>query len=157
DGRAGSLLVQAGNLIKANDTTLVNINQLQPIYVTFSVPEQLLTEIRNNSTNGRNMEVTAVLSPEARLTGQLTFIDNLVDNTTGTIKLKALFANANHGLWPGQFVNVVVTLRTLKDAIVIPSEAVQAGQKGQFVYIVKPDQTVESRIVQPGETIDNLI
>jgi multidrug efflux system membrane fusion protein len=157
DGRAGSLLVQAGNLIKANDTgPLVNINQLQPVYVTFSVPEQLLGEVRGFSKD-RSLAVTAILSPEHNATGQLTFIDNLVDNTTGTIKLKAEFPNADRALWPGQFVNVVMTLRTLRGVTVIPSEAIQSGQAGQFVFVLKPDQTVESRPVKPGQTVENQI
>lgn len=157
DGRAGSLLVQAGNLVKANDTTaLVNINQLEPVYVTFSVPEQLLGEIRGYGKE-RPLAVTAIVSPEVSATGQLTFIDNLVDNSTGTIKLKAVFPNTNGSLWPGQFVNVVMTLRTLRGVTVIPSEAIQSGQAGQFVFVLKPDQTVESRVVKPGQTIENQI
>jgi multidrug efflux system membrane fusion protein len=157
DGRAGSLLVQAGNLVKANDTTaLVNINQLQPVYVTFSVPEQLLGEIRAYSKD-HTLAVTAIVSPESKVVGQMSFIDNLVDNTTGTIKLKAVFPNADRTLWPGQFVNVVMTLRTLHDVTVIPSEAIQSGQQGQFVFVLKPDQTVESRPVKPGQTIENQI
>jgi multidrug efflux system membrane fusion protein len=157
DGRAGSLLVQAGNLVKANDTTaLVNINQVQPVYVTFSVPEQLLSEVRRYSKD-RPLAVTASVSAEKSLTGQLSFIDNLVDITTGTIKLKAVFPNADNTLWPGQFVNVVMTLRTLSRAVTIPSEAVQSSQKGQFVFVVKPDQTVENRVVILGQAVDNRI
>lgn len=157
DGRAGGLLVQAGNLVKANDTTaLVNINQVQPVYVTFSVPEQLLGDVRTYSRE-HPLAVTAVISPGHTAVGQLTFIDNLVDNTTGTIKLKALFPNADRALWPGQFVNVVMTLRTLHNVTVIPSEAIQSGQAGQFVFVLKPDQTVETRPVQPGETVENQI
>src|SRR5579863_10395326 len=146
DGRAGSLLVQAGNLVKANDTgALVNINQLQPVYVTFSVPDQLLGEIRAYSKD-HALAVTAIVSPESKVVGQMSFIDNLVDNTTGTIKLKAVFPNADRSLWPGQFVNVVMTLRTLHGVTVIPSEAIQSGQKGQFVYVVNADGTVANRI-----------
>src|SRR5579863_3807334 len=157
DGRAGSLLVQAGNLVKANDTgALVNINQLQPVYVTFSVPEQLLGEIRAYSKDNP-LAVTAIASPESKTAGQMSFIDNLVDNTTGTIKLKAVFPNADRSLWPGQFVNVVMTLRTLHGVTVIPSEALQSGQQGQFVFVLKPDQTVEARIVKPGQTVENQI
>jgi multidrug efflux system membrane fusion protein len=157
DGRAGSLLVQAGNLVKANDTTaLVNINQVEPVYVTFSVPEQLLGDIRSYSKD-RPLAVTAVISPERSATGQLIFIDNIVDNTTGTIKLKALFTNADRSLWPGQFINVVMTLRTLRGVTVIPSEAIQSGQSGQFVFVLKADQTVESRVVTPGQTVENKI
>jgi multidrug efflux system membrane fusion protein len=157
DGRAGSLLVQAGNLVKANDTTaLVNINQLEPVYVTFSVPEQLLADIRAYS-KGNPLAVTAIVSPEHSSVGHMTFIDNLVDNTTGTIKLKGEFPNADRSLWPGQFVNVVMTLRTLHGVTVIPSEAIQSGQQGQFVFVLKPDQTVETRLVKPGQTVEKQI
>jgi len=162
DGRAGSLLIQAGNLIKANDTTaLVNLNQLQPVYVTFSAPEQLLPEIRRyNAGNALSVTGTGVADGAKRgvsANGQLTFIDNTVDSTTGTIKLKATFPNNDHALWPGQFINVVMTLRTLNHATVVPSEAIQSGQKGQFAFVVKPDQTVETRQVTVGQTIDNQI
>jgi membrane fusion protein, multidrug efflux system len=162
DGRAGSLLVQAGNLVKANDTAaLVNINQIQPVYVTFSAPEQLLLEIRRYqaehtlTVNGTGVANGAASGATA--TGQLTFIDNIVDSTTGTIKLKATFPNSDHALWPGQFINVVMTLRTLGNATVVPSEAIQSGQKGQFAFVVKPDQTVETRLVTVGQTVDNQI
>jgi len=157
DGRAGGLLVQAGNLVKANDTNaLVNINQMQPIYVTFSVPEQLLTEIRSYSKD-RPLAVTAVISKDRTSVGRLTFIDNQVDTSTGTIKLKAEFPNADRALWPGQFVNVVVTLRTLHGVTIIPSEAVQSGQQGQFVFIVQPDGKVANRIVKLGQEVDKRI
>ncbi len=157
DGRAGALLVQAGNLVKANDTTaLVNINQMQPVDVSFSVPEQMLGEIR---AFGREhpLAVTAVISPDHHINGTLNFIDNSVDNTTGTIKLKAEFPNADRSLWPGQFVNVVMTLRTLRGVTVIPSEAVQSGQQGQFVFIVKPNGTVVNKVVQLGQETDKRI
>jgi multidrug efflux system membrane fusion protein len=126
DGRAGSLLLQAGNLVKANDTTaLVNINQLQPVYVTFSAPEQLLPEIRRyNAEHTLVVRGTGVANGAVTATGQLSFIDNTVDSTTGTIKLKATFPNADHALWPGQFITVVMTLRTLDHATVVPSEAI---------------------------------
>jgi membrane fusion protein, multidrug efflux system len=160
DGRLGGLLLQAGNLVKANDTNaLVNINQLQPVYVTFSAPEQLLPEIRHYSAE-HPLTVTATGVPDGSArpltaTGQLSFIDNIVDSTTGTIKLKATFPNADHALWPGQYLTVVMTLRTLDHATVVPSEAIQSGQKGQFAFVVKPDQTVETRLVTVGQTIDN--
>jgi len=162
DGRAGSLLLQAGNLVKANDTTaLVNINQLQPVYVTFSAPEQLLGEIRRyDAGHALSVNATGVANGSSRAvtaTGQLTFIDNTVDSSTGTIKLKATFPNNDHALWPGQFISVVMTLRTLDHATVVPSEAIQSGQKGQFAFVVKPDQTVETRQVTVGQTIDNQI
>jgi membrane fusion protein, multidrug efflux system len=162
DGRAGSLLVQAGNLVKANDTNaLVNINQLQPVYISFSAPEQMLPEIRRYNAE-RPLPVLASTvadgaSQPITETGRLSFIDNLVDSSTGTIKLKATFANANHTLWPGQFVQVVMTLRMLDHATVVPSEAIQSGEKGQFAFVVKPDRTVEMRLVSVGQTIDNQI
>jgi multidrug efflux system membrane fusion protein len=162
DGRAGSLLVQAGNLVKANDTTaLVNINQIEPVYVTFSAPEQFLPAIRRyNAEHGLSVSATGVADgsngPSAA-TGTLSFIDNIVDSTTGTIKLKATFPNSDHTLWPGQFITVVMTLRTLDNATVVPSEAIQSGQKGQFAFVVKADQTVETRLVTVGETVDNQI
>jgi membrane fusion protein, multidrug efflux system len=162
DGRAGSLLLQEGNLVKANDTTaLVNINQLEPVYVTFSAPEQLLPDIqRYNSGRALSVTATGVANGSNRgvtTTGQLTFIDNTVDSTTGTIKLKATFPNTDHALWPGQFITVVMTLRTLDHATVVPSEAIQSGQKGQYAFVVKPDQTVETRLVTVGQTVDNQI
>jgi membrane fusion protein, multidrug efflux system len=157
NGRAGSLLVQAGNLVKANDTqALVNINQVEPVDVSFSVPEQLLNEIRA-ANREHPLPVTAIISPERSETGQLTFIDNSVDNTTGTIKLKASFPNADRSLWPGQFVNVVMTLRTLHGVTVVPSEAVQSGQAGQFVFVVTPNNTVVNRPVTLGEAVENHI
>ena len=162
DGRAGSLLLQAGNLVKANDTTaMVNINQLEPVYVTFSAPEQLLPEIRRyNGEHALSVHGTGVVdgsNQPVQATGQLSFIDNTVDSTTGTIKLKATFPNSDHALWPGQFINVVMTLRMLDRATVVPSEAIQSGQKGQFAFVVKPDQTVETRLVTVGQTVDNQI
>jgi membrane fusion protein, multidrug efflux system len=160
DGRAGSLLLQAGNLVKANDTSaLVNINQLQPVYVSFSAPEKLLPEIRRyRSEHPLMVSATGVVDGSNRsvaASGQLSFIDNIVDSTTGTIKLKATFPNTDHALWPGQFLNVVMTLRTIDHATVVPSEAIQSGQQGQFAFVVKPDQTVETRLVTVGQTIDN--
>jgi len=155
EGRAGSLLIQAGNLIKANDTNaLVNINQLQPIYISFGAPEQYLDEIRAQSKQ-HPIAVTAEISPGQTATGALSFIDNSVDNTTGTIRLKAVFPNADRALWPGEFVNVVITLRTLHNVTVIPSEAIQSGPNGQFVFVLKADQTVDMRIVKLGEQVGN--
>lgn len=157
DGRAGALLVQAGNLVKANDTNaLVNINQMQPVNVSFSVPEQMLGEIRSYEKE-HPLSVTAIIAPGRNITGALTFIDNSVDNTTGTIRLKAQFPNAGRALWPGQFVNVLMTLRTLRGVTVIPSEAVQSGQAGQFVYVLQPDGTVVNRVVQLGQEFNKSI
>jgi multidrug efflux system membrane fusion protein len=120
------------------------------------VPEQMLGEIRSYE-KARPLSVNAIIAADHHVTGALHFIDNSVDNTTGTIKLKAEFPNADRSLWPGQFVNVVMTLRTLKGVTVIPSEAVQSGQQGQFVYVVNADGTVANRIVQLGEEVDKRI
>jgi multidrug efflux system membrane fusion protein len=152
-GRTGNLLVQAGNLVKVNDVPLVIINQVSPIFVNFSVPEQHLAAIRRLSTS-RKLPVSAFArdNPDHAATGQLSVIDNTVDSTTGTIHLKATFENKDRALWPGQFVTVVLTLDTIQNATVIPAEAVQAGQQGPFVYVVKADNTVENRKVRVGRT-----
>ena len=151
DGRTGSLQVKVGTLIKANaDTPMVTINQIYPAYVSFSVPEDQLTAIRRSMT-ARPLAVEAFVPNDPQpATGQLSFIDNTVDSATGSIKLKALFANKERKLWPGQFVNVVLTVGNEGKVTVIPAEAVQNGQKGQFVFVVKADQTVESRVVTLG-------
>ena len=154
-GRAGNLLVHAGNLVKANgDNALVVINQITPIFASFGVPEERLPAIRQSSA-ARKLPVQVSLQndPGKTARGILTVIDNTVDPNTGTIRLKATFANQDHLLWPGTFVNVVLTLGTQGNSIVVPAEAVQAGQKGQFVYIVKPDQTVEPRNITTGPAI----
>ncbi len=156
DGRTGSLLVQQGNIIKADDINLIVINQINPIYVTFSVPEQHLSEIKKYMTMG-TLKVEAIIpkNEEHAEKGSITFIDNAVDSATGTIKLKGTFSNKERRLWPGQFVNVVLTLTTQPNAIVVPSQAVQTGQQGQYVFIVKADLTVESRPVTVGRTLMN--
>jgi len=150
DGVAGTLLVYPGNLVKVNDPDhpLVTINQIHPIYVAFSVPEKNLSEIREYQAHGPlNVEATIPHSPVTPARGRLTFVDNTVNDTTGTIQLKALFPNEGKKLWPGQFVNVVLILTTQRDAIVVPSQAVQTGQQGSYVFVVKSDRTVESRPV----------
>ena len=153
-GRAGNLLVQAGNLIKANTDTLVIINQVTPIFVSFGVPEEQLAAIRQNSA-ARKLEVEATAQDAGAkpVRGVLSVIDNTVDPNTGTIRLKATFANQEHVLWPGQFASVVMTLDTRSDATMVPSEAVQPGQQGSFIYVVKPDQTTEARNVVVGPSV----
>ena len=151
EGRTGNQLVQNGNIVKANDDNpIVVINQIHPIYVSFAVPEQYLSDIKKYGSAAA-LKVIARLprQQETLATGQLTFVNNTVDQTTGTIQLKATFANEDNVLWPGQFLDVslVITSRT---AIVVPSQAIQPGQQGPYVYVVKPDQTVESRLVTPG-------
>ena len=155
-GRTGSLMVNQGNVIKANaDNPMVVINQIQPIYVTFSVPEQYLPEIKKYKSAG-SVKVDAVIGEDSGhpVEGVLTFVDNAVDSATGTIKLKATFANSERHLWPGQFVNVVVRLSMQPDAIVVPSQAVQNGQDGQYVFVIKDDLSVESRPVVLSRTLD---
>jgi membrane fusion protein, multidrug efflux system len=153
-GRTGVLMVNAGNLVRANDQTpLVVINQVSPIYVSFGVPEALLPDLRRYMAL-RELDVEAVPPNEeiAPAHGRITFVDNQVDQTTGTIRIKATFPNTNRRLWPGQFVNVRVKLSTDLRAIVVPSVAVQAGPDGHYVYIVKGDQTVEMRPVDVART-----
>ena len=153
-GRTGALMVHAGNLVRANDQTpLVVINQVSPIHVSFGIPEVLLPDLRRYMTE-RELEVLALPPNEevAPATGRITFVDNQVDQTTGTIRIKATFPNANRRLWPGQFVNVTVRLATDPAAIVVPAVAVQAGPEGQYVFVVKEDQTVEMRPVTVART-----
>lgn len=156
-GRTGNLNVNEGNLIKANaDSSMVVINQVQPVYVTFFVPEQNLTEIRKYMAGGRlNVEAYASKEDKNSVQGVLTFIDNAVDVSTGTIKLKGIFANKGKRLWPGQFVDIKITLATLSNAVVVPSEAVQTGQQGQYLYVVKGD-TAELRQVTAGSDYDGM-
>lgn len=154
DGRTGNLLVKRGNVVKANDIDLVTINQINPIYVGFSVPEQNLLEIKKYMARGPlKVEAFPPNDTSGAEQGVLSFIDNTVDKTTGTILLKGTFANKERQLWPGQFVNVILTLTTQPNAIIVPSQAIQTGQKGQYVFIVKPDLTVESRPITVGRTL----
>jgi membrane fusion protein, multidrug efflux system len=154
NGRVGSLLVNEGNLVRVNDATpLLVINQLTPINVTFSVPEQYLADIKRRMAAGKLVVDANFPSDEGRPEqGALAFIDNAVDRTTGTVKLKAEFKNSELRLWPGQFVNAALTLTTTGDAIVVPSDAVQVGQDGQQVFVVKEDKRVEVRPVTIGQT-----
>jgi membrane fusion protein, multidrug efflux system len=154
-GRTGTLLVHTGNLVKENDTSsvLTTINQISPIYVNFALPERYLPELKRFVAAGK-IRVDAMPPHEETPLGQgvVTFIDNAVDATTGTIKVKATFENGDHQLWPGQFVDVVLTLMQQPNAITIPSVAVQTGQQGQYVYVVKSDSTVENRTINVVRT-----
>src|SRR5215467_64560 len=152
-GRAGNLLVHPGNLVKANgDTALVVLNQIKPIFVTFGVPERYLNAV-SQQQNRHKLAVDAMPNKDSvHETGTLSVIDNTVDANTGTIRLKATFDNKDGRPWPGQFVNIVLTLDTAKRTV-IPSEAVQVSQQGSIVYVVKPDKSVEPRPVVVGETI----
>lgn len=153
-GRTGKVMIQAGNLVKANDTTpLVVINQVNPVYVSFAVPEQRLGEVR--AAYARHPIVVTAAAPDASgpgAPGRLDFVDNTVDLATGTIRMRAVFPNREHSLWPGQFVHVQATLRIQTDAIVVPAAAVQVGPRGQYVFVIKPDQTVELRDVVVDRT-----
>ncbi len=153
DGRTGGLQFHEGNVVKAPDDVLLTINQIHPIYAAFAVPERYLPEIQKQMRD-RTLPVTASFEnlesePPA---GELTFVDNTVDEATGTILLKATFQNQRSVLWPGQFVQLVLQLDELTNAVVVPSQAVQSGQGGSFVFVVKADQTVEQRAVKTSVT-----
>jgi membrane fusion protein, multidrug efflux system len=152
DGRTGAMLVDPGNLVKGNDnggTGLVTITQLRPIAVSFTLPERYLDAIREAQRGGQSLQVRVALNgtDPTPVTGRLSFVDSTVDETTGTIALKGEFANADTRLWPGQFANVTLRLGVEPQALSVPSEAVQVGQDGPFVFRVKPDSTVELRAV----------
>ncbi|MBI5723510.1 MAG: efflux RND transporter periplasmic adaptor subunit [Planctomycetes bacterium] len=150
DGRAGDVLVKEGNLVKANDAVLVTITKIRPIYVTFSAPQSYLPPIRERMAKS-DLEVLAEVKSPDRIErvdrGTLTFVNNAVDASTGTILLKATFNNASELLWPGQFVNVTLILGSQPGAVVVPAQAVQVGQQGQYVYVVGPDKKVQPRFV----------
>jgi membrane fusion protein, multidrug efflux system len=149
EGRTGNLNVKVGNLVKADDSTpLVTINQMRPIFASFSVPAQLLPQLTKHDGNRITVTATLPQNPGPPEQGTLTFVDNAVDTATGTILLKAAFANKDERLWPGQFVEIVVTLGEEPNRIVVPAPAVQTSQQGQYVFVVKDDQTVELRPVK---------
>ncbi|OQX14618.1 MAG: hypothetical protein BWK76_14365 [Desulfobulbaceae bacterium A2] len=155
-GLAGARLVDPGNLIKAGDKDqpLLSIRQLQPAYVNFSVPERHLPEIRRRLSSGPpEVRLLAATDDSALAKGELRFIDNTVDATTGSIRLQAILANEENQLWPGQFVNVVLALGSEERAVVVPAEAVQGGQQGDYLYVVTPEQRAELRKVAIGRTL----
>jgi len=150
-GRLGILAVDRGNVVKANETVLVTINKLTPIHATFTIPEKELPEVKRQLAGGRlAVEAEVPGSVGIKETGVVSFFDNTVDPATGTIRLKASFGNARKQLWPGQFVNLSITLAVKNNAVVVPSQAVQTGQKGQYVFVVKQDATAEIRPVVAG-------
>ncbi len=158
DGRTGARLVDLGNFVQAGQATaLVSITQLKPIYVSFTVPQENLVEIRTNQARAP-LEVEAYAGDDKTLLsrGKLTLIDNQVDVTTGTVRLKATFDNADERLWPGEFVSARLILATRNDAIVVPAQTVMHGPQGSYVYVVRPDDTVARRTVQVAATQDNL-
>jgi multidrug efflux system membrane fusion protein len=169
-GRTGALMVHEGNLVRANDATpLVIINQVSPIYVSFGLPEGQLPDLKRYMALGTIRLQASPPNETVASEGQITFIDNAVDPTTGQIKIKGSFPNTDRRLWPGQFANVAVTLKNDPNAVVVATTAVQNGQQGSYVFVVKPDKTVELRTVtverqtadstvikeglKPGETV----
>lgn len=169
-GRTGNLAVTNGNIVKANEAVLVTINQIDPIYVSFSIPEQQLPDVKRYMAAGLTVEALPQGASVGKgVQGKVTFVDNNVDLATGTIRLKATFQNAKGILWPGQFADVVLTLTNQPDSIVVPSAGVNVGQNGQYTFVVGADNTVSQRNVvvqrtfadqtiiasglQPGETV----
>lgn len=156
-GRTGTLLADKGNMIKANDDNknMVVINQVQPIYCSFSLPEQNLADIKKYSSAGK-LKIKAVIpkDQEHPEEGVVTFIDNMVDKTTGTIRIKGTFSNKEKRLWPGQFVNIILALTTQSNTLTVPSQAIQTGLEGQYVFVIKPDLTAESRPVVVNRSLN---
>jgi multidrug efflux system membrane fusion protein len=154
DGRTGALGATPGNLVAQGGLpVLVVIDQVTPLYIDFAVPEQYLSQIKKFLAAGKLPVSATPYGDNTNETGNLTFIDNSVDNTTGTIKLKGTFANPNRRLWPGQFSTVTLQLSQDEDATIVPSAAVQSGQDGDYIYVVKSDSTVEQRTVKTVRTI----
>ncbi|MEP6485090.1 MAG: efflux RND transporter periplasmic adaptor subunit [Rudaea sp.] len=155
DGRAGRILVQAGNLVKANDTqALLTINRVSPIYVSFSIPGLYVDRVRNAQGKGTLPVFAAGDGIDGRIDGQLAFIDNAVDQQTNTVKLRAMFKNADERLWPGEYVNITLTLGTDSNALVVPEAAVKAGPNGSYVFIVDADGKAAQRGVKVARTVD---
>ncbi len=150
-------MAEVGTVVKPNETALVVLNQLEPIYVTFSVPEEHLPRIQDAQAGGALGVAAQRPQEDAPLAiGELAFIDNKVDDTTGMVLLKATFANAQRRLWPGQSLDAVLTLAVRHDVVVVPSQAVQLGQSAQFVYVLRDDDTVEARPVEPGTALNGV-
>ncbi len=157
DARTGALMINVGNVVKANDTPyLVQLNQITPIFVTFTVPEARLAEVRQFAAKGLKVLAFPKGQTGKAPEGMLTFIDNGVDPQTGTVKLKATFQNKDKRLWPGEFVTVVLNLSTMKNAIAVPTKAVQTGQQGDYVYVVNKDGTADPHPVATAGTYQNL-
>ena len=146
--------MKTGNVVAANTTALDTITQLEPTYVTFAVPETNLADIKKYMAEGKlSVAATTQDGENVKENGLLSFVDNNVDMTTGTIKLKGTFPNTDHKLWPGQYVNVVLKLTTRMNALVVPNQAVQSGQDGSFIYVVDDNRRVSARPVTPGPRI----
>jgi len=153
DGRAGARLVDVGNVVQANATSLLSVQRLDPIYANFTVTERDLPEVQKQMSRGTlNAAVRLPSDPEnAARNGRVEFLDNAVQNGSGTVNLRATMSNADHHFWPGQFVDVKLVLATEKEAVLIPNQAAQISQQGPFVYVVKPDSTAELRPIRLGQ------
>jgi membrane fusion protein, multidrug efflux system len=156
DGRTGTVMVKAGNLVKVADVPIVVINQVNPIYVNFTVPQQYWPDIKQD-VDRRALRVAATIPQDAGrpVEGTLTFVDNIVDSTTGTIHLRGTFENSQNRLWPGLYVNILLTLSQQPNATVVPAHSIVSTQEGSYVYVVKGNKTVEQRTVVPSRTVDN--
>ena len=157
DGRAGRILVQAGNLVKVNDSqALLTLNQLAPIFVNFAVPGQYVDRVRAAQAKG----VLAVMAGgdgiDGRISGELAFVDNAIDPSTNTVKLRASFANIDERLWPGQFVDIELTLGSDADALAVPDAAIKAGPNGSYVFVVRPDSRAEQRAVTVARSVNGV-
>lgn len=159
DGRTGALRVNRGNLVKANEATLTEILEIRPVYVSFSIPESYFPTIQRLIAEGRVLEAVAVIPGEESkpLTGRVTFLDSAVDRKTGTILLKAEYPNAERRLWPQQYVNVNLILERIPRQVTVPTQTVQTGQKGSYVYVIREDMTVEYRSVKTGRMLDDSV
>ena len=155
DGRTGALMLKPGNLVKVADVPIVVINQVDPIFVNFAVPQTLWPDIKKYMAQG-TLHVKATVPQDAgpAQTGTVAFVDNAVDPTTGTIHLRATFTNSQNRLWPGLYVNVLLTLSEQLGATVVPAQAIMQGNDGSFVYVVRSDKRVEPRAIVPGRSIE---
>ncbi len=154
EGRTGTIMVKPGNLVKVADVPIVVINQVNPIYVNFTVPQQYWTDVKEHVNRG-TLRVTSIIpqDPGPPMQGQLTFVDNTVDSTTGTIHLRGTFENGQNRLWPGLYVNVLLTLSEQPNATVVPAHSVVTTLEGSYVYVIKANHTAERRVVIPSRTI----
>lgn len=158
DGRAGRRLVDIGNVVEANKTPLLTIQKIDPIYADFTINQNELTAVQDNMRRGTlKVEVRLQDEPDKPLAGQLTFLDNAVQDATGTVQLRATVDNHDRRLWPGRLVKVRLVLSTIHNAVLVPSVAAQMSAKGQFVYVVKDDSTAELRLVKTGQPQGNLV
>jgi len=156
DGRTGAIMVKPGNLVKVADVPIVVINQVNPIYVNFGVPQQHWPDIKEDvDRRALRVAVTIPQAPDRPIQGTLTFVDNSVDSSTGTIHLRGTFENPQNRLWPGLYVSVLLTLSQQPNATVVPAHSIVSTQQGSYVYVVKPSNTVEQRTVVPNRTIEN--